>query len=69
MDKLLTKHYFNEPMTELERIKVENFLARYTPWQRMVIREVYWIGPKFVEEHYNVDVYNMLTNMGILEVE
>lgn len=69
MDKLLTKQYLNEPMTEIERIKVENFLDRHTPWQRMIIREFYWLGPQYVEQRYDLDVYNMFTNMGILEVE
>jgi len=69
MDKLLTKQYLNEPMTEIERIKVENFLDRHTPWQRMIIREFYWLGSQYVEQRYDLDVYNMFTNMGILEVE
>ena len=69
MDKTLTKYFLNEELTDIERAKVQNFLARYTPWQRMVVREFYWIGPQYVEKRYNVDIYNMLTNMGILEVE
>lgn len=69
MDKILTKYHMGEALTELEQIKMYDFMTRHTQWQRTVIREFYWLGPRFVEERYGVDVYNMLTNIGILEVE
>lgn len=69
MDKTLTKYFLNEELTDIELAKVKAFWASHTTWQRMVVREFYWIGPQYVEKRYNVDIYNMLTNMGILEVE
>lgn len=69
MDKLLTKHYLGEKLSPAEQLKLDNFFAKHTPWQLVVIRDFYWCGPRYVEERYKVDAYNMLTNMGILEVE
>lgn len=69
MDKLLTKRYLQEPTSEQEDIKLDSFLNRFTPWQRTIIREFYWFGPRYVESRYDVDIYNFLTNAGILEVE
>lgn len=56
-------------MTTSEACKVLLFLNNYASWQVMILREFYWYGPPFVKQRYDLDIYNFLTNMGILEVE
>lgn len=70
MDKLLTKLYSeDEVMSPSEIAKLDIFLSKLTPWQYRAIREFYCLGPRFIERKYGINPYDMLTNVGILEVE